>query len=93
MERFPERIIRVYPIENRFFGELITVSGLLTGQDILEQLRGKELGEKLLLPCSLLRSQERDFLDDMTLSELENALQVPVTVVESNGRHLVECLL
>ena len=69
------------------------MSGLLTGQDILEQLRGKELGEKLLLPCSLLRSQERDFLDDMTLSELENALQVPVTVVESNGRHLVECLL
>ena len=93
MERFPERTIRVYPIENRFFGELITVSGLLTGQDILEQLRGKELGEKLLLPCNLLRSQERDFLDDMTLSELENALQVPVTVVESNGRHLVECLL
>ncbi len=92
-EQFPERIIHIYPIENRFFGEMITVSGLLTGQDILEQLRGKDLGEALFLPCNLLRSQEQDFLDDMTLGELENALQVPVTIVESNGHHLVECLL
>lgn len=92
-ERFPDRIIRIYPIENRFFGEMITVSGLLTGQDIGEQLKGKELGETLLLPCNLLRSQEQDFLDDMTLGELEKALQVPVTIVESNGHHLVECLL
>ena len=93
MECFPDRRIIVYPIENHFFGERITVSGLLTGQDIIAQLKGRELGERLLLPCNLLRSQERDFLDDITLPEVEKALQVPVDIVESNGYHFVECLL
>ncbi len=91
--QFPERTVCIYPIENHFFGERITVSGLLTGQDILEQLRGKPLGERLLLPCNLLRREEQDFLDDMTLAELESTLQVPITIVESNGRHLLESLL
>ncbi len=90
---FPNRKIRIYPIENRFFGENITVSGLLTGQDILMQLKGKDLGERLLLPCNLLRSGEEVFLDDMTLTELKKALQVPIDIVESNGHHFVECLL
>lgn len=92
-QRFPERTVRIYPIENHFFGERITVSGLLTGQDIAEQLKGKPLGERLLLPCNLLRREERDFLDDMTLAELESTLQVPITIVESNGRHLLESLM
>lgn len=93
MERFPRRRVVVYPIENRFFGERITVSGLLTGQDIIAQLTGKELGERLLLPCNLLRSQERDFLDDITLEEAEKALQVPIDIVESNGQDLLDRLL
>lgn len=92
-QRFPERTVRIYPIENHFFGERITVSGLLTGQDIAEQLKGEPLGERLLLPCNLLRREERDFLDDMTLEELESTLQVPITIVESNGRHLLESLM
>lgn len=85
--------IQVFEITNFFFGELITVSGLLTGQDIKSQLLGRELGEKLLLPQNVLRSGESIFLDDMTVAELEKALQVPVDIVKSSGRDLVECIL
>lgn len=91
--QFPGYRVVVYPIINRFFGEQITVSGLLTGQDILAQLTGRELGERLLLPCNLLRSGEEVFLDDMTLTEMKKALQVHIDIVESNGHHLLECLL
>lgn len=93
MERFPQYKVIVYPIVNHFFGEMITVSGLLTGQDIIAQLKDKELGDCLLLPCNLLRSQEQDFLDDITLKEAEKALQVPIDIVESRGQDLLECLL
>lgn len=93
MERFPQYKVIVYPIVNHFFGEMITVSGLLTGQDIIAQLKGKELGDCLLLPCNLLRSQEQDFLDDITLEEVKKALQVPIDIVESRGQDLLECLL
>lgn len=91
--RHPQTEILVYEVENRFFGERITVSGLLTGQDIKEQLAGKRLGEKLLLPCNLMKSGEEVFLDDMTLSELKNALQVPIHIVKSDGQCLYEELL
>lgn len=90
MQRYPERQIEVFPVRNDFFGEQITVSGLLTGQDLLRQLEGKELGGMLLLPCSLLRSGEEVFLDDMTVLELKNALQVNIVIVNSNGQALYE---
>lgn len=91
--RHPEVTVHVHEIENRFFGEMITVSGLLTGQDIKEQLSGKPLGEKVLLPCNLMRSGEEVFLDDMSRLELENSLQVPVHIVKSDGQCLYEELL
>ena len=90
---FPEVKIQVIPVINHFFGELITVSGLLTGQDIIAQLEGRELGKKLLLPCNLLRSGEQIFLDDVTLAQVENALQVKIDIVKSSGQDLVSCLL
>lgn len=93
MEEFPNYRITVYPIRNDFFGERITVSGLLTGQDLLAQLRGKELGERLLLPCNLLRSGEEVFLDDMTLTELKTALQVEIDIVKSSGQDLLDAFL
>ena len=62
--KFPGIKIDVYCIINKFFGEHITVSGLLTGQDIIAQLKGKMLGEELLLPCNVLKSDEDIFLDD-----------------------------
>lgn len=93
MEHFPNYDIRVYPIRNDFFGERITVSGLLTGQDLEAQLKVQELGEKLLLPCNLLRSGEEVFLDDMTLGELKTALQVEIDIVKSSGQDLLEAML
>ncbi|MEG1945821.1 MAG: DUF512 domain-containing protein [Lachnospiraceae bacterium] len=92
-KKFQEIEVKVVPIRNRFFGEQITVSGLLTGQDLIAQLRGEKLGEKLLLPCNLLRSGEEVFLDDVTLEEVKNALQVPIDIVKSSGQDLMSCLL
>ncbi len=88
MELHPHTHIMIYPIRNDFFGEQITVSGLLTGQDLQAQLKGKELGTRLLLPCNLLRSGEDVFLDDMTVAELKNTLQVEIVIVNSNGQEL-----
>jgi len=85
MEAYPNVQIHLYPITNNFFGEHITVSGLLTGQDIREQLKGKPLGERLLMPQNVLRSGERVFLDDLTVEELEKTLQVPINIVKSSG--------
>ena len=92
-EKFPCVEARVIAVENTFFGEQITVAGLLTGQDLREQLKGRELGETLLLSGHMLRSGERVFLDDMTVAELEKALQVPITIVKSDGKALVEAVL
>lgn len=90
---FPNLKIHVYEIINDFFGELITVSGLLTGQDILKQLTGKVLGTRLLLPQNVLRSGEDVFLDDYTKTELENALQVPINIVKSSGYDFIRSVL
>ena len=91
-EKYPNVQAEVIPIINHFFGELITVSGLLTGQDILEQLRNKDLGDELLLPENLLRSGERVLLDDVTVEDLEVSLQIKVRIVESDGQSLVRAL-
>ena len=93
MERFPQITIYVYPIRNNFFGEQITVSGLLTGQDLIAQLTGKMLGECVLLPQNVLKSDERIFLDDITVDMLEKALQVPVDIVKSSGQDFVNAVL
>lgn len=93
MELLPNYHVLVYPIRNDFFGERITVSGLLTGQDLKAQLSNKELGERLLLPCNLLRSGEEVFLDDMTLDELKMALQVEIDIVKSSGQDLLNAML
>ena len=65
----------------------------MTGQDLEAQLKTQELGEKLLLPCNLLRSGEEVFLDDMTLDELKTALQVEIDIVKSSGQDLLEAML
>ena len=93
MERYPWLDLRVYDIQNDFFGEMITVSGLLTGQDIRAQLLGKELGSGLLLPQNMLRSGETVFLDDLTVADLEETLQVPIYIVKSNGYDFIETIV
>ena len=92
-EKFVNTKIHVYPIRNDFFGELITVSGLITGQDLIAQLKDKELGERLLLPCNMFRSQEEVFLDDVTLSEASLALQVKADIVKSSGQDLIDAII
>lgn len=91
--RYPGVRVHIYPIVNRFFGEQITVAGLITGQDLMEQLKGKCLGERLLLPACMFRSGEEVFLDDVTREQVQNALQVPVHIVKSSGKDLVEAVL
>ena len=82
-----------YEIRNEFFGETITVSGLICGADIIRQLQGKELGEELLLPVNMFRSGEEYFLDDVTKTELERALHVKVVIVPKHGEALLRAFL
>ena len=84
---------QVYPIVNRFFGESITVAGLVTGGDLIEQLRGKDLGQRLLIPASMLRAGEDVFLDDVTTQDVERALGVPVISVPQDGYALLDAML
>ena len=92
-KKFPNRKVHLYPIRNDFFGEMITVAGLITGQDLIAQLKDKPLGSRLLLPECMFRSGEEDFLDDITRQEVENALQVPVNIVKSSGQDFVNAVL
>ena len=97
-EVFPSVKITVIPIRNDFFGETITVSGLITGQDLIKQLKdkqdaGEELGDTLQLPSNLLRSGEQVFLDDVTVSQVEAALGMRVITVEPGGRDFIEAII
>ena len=93
MKAFDDLDLQVVAIRNDFFGERITVSGLLTGQDLIAQLKDLSLGEKLLLPQNILRSGENYFLDDITVPELEETLQVKVDIVKSSGQDFVDSIL
>ncbi len=92
MKAFPGYEVEVVDIRNDFFGEQITVSGLITGQDLLAQTKEKELGNALAIPCNMLRMGERVFLDDISVEDVENALQVPVLIVKSSGFALLEAM-
>ena len=92
-EKYPQTEVIVYPIQNDFFGELITVSGLITGTDLIQQLKDKDLGDRLLLPCNMFRSEEEVFLDDITLKELEETLQVPIDIVKSSGQDFIDAII
>lgn len=81
--------LQIFEIRNDFFGESITVSGLITGQDLIAQLKDQDLGDELLLPTNMIRSGERVFLDDLTIEDAEEALGIPIRIVESGGRDLV----
>ncbi|MBQ4559877.1 MAG: DUF512 domain-containing protein [Tyzzerella sp.] len=91
--KFPNITVHLYPIRNDFFGEKITVAGLITGQDLIAQLKGQSLGEKLLLPCNMFRSGEEVFLDDVTLPELKDSLQVEADIVKSSGWEFIEAII
>lgn len=92
-KKFPNISTHLYAIRNDFFGERITVSGLITGQDLTGQLKGQPLGERLLLPCNMLKIGEPVFLDDFTLEEVENSLQVKTDIVKSSGQDLLDAVI
>ena len=92
-KKFPNITTHLYAIRNDFFGERITVSGLITGKDLTGQLKGQPLGERLLLPCNMLKIGEPVFLDDFTLEEVENSLQVKTDIVKSSGQDLLDAVI
>ncbi len=93
-EKFPYINADVVAVRNDFFGKMITVSGLITGQDLKKQLKEKEnLGERLLIPCNMLRAGENVFLDDVTVEELEEELQIPIVVVDEGGAEFVHAVI
>ena len=90
IKRHPRVKLEVKAVVNRFFGEQITVAGLVTGRDIVGQLGGQRLGRGVLVPSVMLRHERDKFLDDMTLEEVSRALGVPVTPVENDGYELYD---
>ena len=92
-EKYPRLDLQVKAVKNEFFGGKITVAGLLTGQDLKGQLSDADLGEELLLTEHMMKSGERVFLDDVTVEELSGALQVPVTIVKSDGKSFLDAVL
>ncbi|MCT4606429.1 MAG: DUF512 domain-containing protein [Marinisporobacter sp.] len=81
--------INVFEIKNNFFGETITVAGLITGTDLIEQLKSQELGEELVIPSCMLKRDEPIFLDNVTVEDLEKALNIKVTVTEVDGKDFI----
>jgi Fe-S oxidoreductase (fragment) len=92
-EKFPAKKINFYTIRNDFFGERITVAGLLTGVDIINQLKGKELGDRLLLSVNMFRSGEEVLLDDLTRTDIERELNVKTVIVGQSGYDLVNAIV
>lgn len=92
MQKYEKLSVSVFAIRNDFFGGSVTVSGLVTGSDIIKQLKGKTLGEALLIPENMLRSEGDLFLDNVSLEEVSGALGVPVIVTERGGCPLCEAM-
>jgi PDZ domain protein len=91
--QFQTVTISVYKIRNDFFGETITVAGLVTATDMLNQLAGKNLGDELLIPKVMLKSDENIFLDSITLKDFEQKLGTKVRVVDVDGYSFVKNVL
>ena len=84
---------QVIAIQNDFFGHTIDVAGLITGQDLIAQLKGRDLGQRLLIPVNMLRHGGDVFLDDLRVGDVERELGVPVTVVDQDGFDLLDAVL
>ena len=92
MERYKNLTVNVCAIKNNFFGGSVTVSGLVTGGDIMSQLKNKDLGEELLIPAVMLRAEGDLFLDNVSLEELSEKLKIKVRVTERGGYALCEAM-
>lgn len=93
MKQYPSVTIKVEKIINDFFGHTVTVAGLVTGQDLIAQLKGKDLGTELLIPSTMLRHEQDRFLDDVTREEVEEVLSIPLRTTGNDGFDLLETIL
>jgi len=92
-KKFKYTKINVYKIKNNFFGDTITVAGLLTGRDIIEQLSGKELGDFLLISENAFRADDTVMLDDIDIKDIEKELECKIKISPSNGAEFINCIL
>mgnify|MGYP002626751280 CR=1 FL=1 len=92
-KKFPELECNVYRIRNDFFGDTITVTGLITAQDLIRQLKGENLGEQLLISKAMLRTNATVFLDDLTVEDVEKALDINIKSVASDGYELLDAIM
>ena len=92
-EKFPNITINTQPIKNKFFGGGVNVSGLVTGGDLIAQLKGKNIGERLIIPSSMLRFENDLFLDDVSTDDVERELKVELVAVNNNGADLVNAII
>lgn len=92
-EKWEGLTCNVIPIRNDFFGETITVTGLITGQDLIAQLKGRDLGDELLLSSSMIRRDSDVFLDDVTIGEVEEALGIKIRLVQNDGYEFLDAIL
>lgn len=83
----------VFKIKNNFFGENITVTGLITAQDLIDQLKDKNLGQELLISASMLMRDSDIFLDDLTISDVEKALNTKIVITKNDGYELLDAIL
>ena len=92
-ERFPNIDGRVYPIVNDFFGHSVDVAGLITGQDLIRQLKGRDLGQRVYITNRMLRDGGGVFLDDITIDQVQEALGVPIIPIENDGGALLDAMM
>lgn len=92
-EKFPNITINTRAIKNNFFGGGVNVSGLVTGGDLIDQLRGDDLGDRLIIPSSMLRFENDLFLDDVSTDDVEQKLNITLVPINNNGNDLVEAVI
>lgn len=92
-KRFEKLKINVFEIKNEFFGETITVTGLITATDLIKQLKEKDLGDQLMISSCMLKSDEPIFLDDMTIEDLHKELGVKIVVTEVDGADFIDKII
>ena len=92
-KKFPKLKCGVYPIRNDFFGETITVTGLITAQDLIAQMKNKKLGDELLISSAMLMHGSDIFLDDLTVGDVERELNVRVRAVQNDGYELLDAVM
>lgn len=92
-EKFPNITINTRAIKNNFFGGGVNVSGLVTGGDLIDQLRDDDLGDRLIIPSSMLRFENDLFLDDVSTDDVEQKLNITLVPINNNGNDLVEAVI